>query len=228
MNRASEFPKSRRPIPKSLLLLYITDRTQFPGDESARQRALLAKITEAARCGVDFIQLREKDLPARELETLARAVRLGTENRQPATALLINSRSDVAIACGAAGVHLPTNDLSPSQVREIWTKASHPIRPLITVSCHSADQVARAASEGADFALFAPVFEKKDAPLFSPAGLDKLRQACRQKIPVLALGGVTLANAHACLDAGAAGVAAIRLFQDNDIAEVVRRLKSGV
>ena len=194
-----------------MLLLYITDRKQFPGDENARQRALLAKITEAARCGVDFIQLREKDLPARELETLARAAlrfirensSLETENRQLATALLINSRSDVAMACGAAGVHLPANDLSPSQVREIWAKASHPIRPLITVSCHSADQVARAASEGADFALFAPVFEKKDAPLLSPAGLDKLHKACRQKIRVLALGGVTLANAHACADAGA-------------------------
>jgi thiamine-phosphate pyrophosphorylase len=206
-----------------LLLLYITDRKQFPGDEPARQRALLAKIAEAARCGVDFIQLREKDLPARELETLAR---LATENRQPTTAFLINSRSDVAIACGAAGVHLPTNDLSPSEVREICAKAGHPIRPLITVSCHSADQVARAASEGADFALFAPVFEKKDAPLFGPAGLDKLRDACRQKIPVLALGGVTLANAHACVEAGAAGIAAIRLFQDNDIAEVVRSLKA--
>ena len=206
-----------------MLLLYITDRKQFPGDEPARQRALLAKIAEAARSGVDFIQLREKDLPPRELEALAR---LGTENRQPATAFLINSRSDVAIACGAAGVHLPANDLSPSEVREIWTKAGHPIRPLITVSCHSADQVARAASEGADFALFAPVFEKKDAPLFGPAGLDKLREACRQNIPVLALGGVTLANAHACADAGAAGIAAIRLFQENDITEVVRHLKA--
>jgi thiamine-phosphate pyrophosphorylase len=217
-----------------LLLLYITDRKQFPGDESARQSALLAKITEAARCGVDFIQLREKDLPTRELETLARAAlriirensSLGTENRQPRTGLLINSRSDVAIACGAAGVHLPANDLSPSEVREIWAKAGHPIRPLITVSCHSADQVARAASEGADFALFAPVFEKKDAPHFGPAGLDKLREACRQQIPVLALGGVTLTNARACVDAGAAGIAAIRLFQENDIAEVVRSLKA--
>ena len=209
-----------------MLLLYITDRKQFPGDEGARQRSLLAKIAEAARCGVDFIQLREKDLPTRELETLGRAVRLGTENRERTTGLLINSRSDVAIACGAAGVHLPTNDLSPSVVREIWAKAGHPIRPLITVSCHSADQVAQAAVEGADFALFAPVFEKKDAPHFGPAGLDKLREACRHKIPVLALGGVTLANAQACLDAGAAGIAAIRLFQENDVAEVVRRLKS--
>jgi len=209
-----------------LLLLYITDRKQFPGDETARQHALLAKITEATRGGVDFIQLREKDLPTRELETLTRAALLGTENRESTTRLLINSRNDVALACGAAGVHLPTNDLSPLAVREIWAKAGHATRPLITVSCHSADEVARAASEQADFAIFAPVFEKKDAPRASPAGLNGLREACRQKIPVLALGGVTLENARACVDAGAAGIAAIRLFQENDIAELVRRLKA--
>jgi thiamine-phosphate pyrophosphorylase len=206
-----------------LRLLYITDRKQFPGDEKARERALLAKIAEATRCGVDFIQLREKDLSARDLETLAR---LATENQKPTTALLINSRSDIALACGAAGVHLPANDLSPSVVRKIWAKAGHPTRPLITISCHSADDVARAASEGADFAVFAPVFGKKDAPHTSPAGLDGLREACRQKIPVLALGGVTLANGRACLEAGATGIAAIRLFQENDIADVVRQLKT--
>jgi thiamine-phosphate pyrophosphorylase len=226
VNRPNELPKSRKQTRKGLLLLYITDRKQFPGNENARQRALLAKIAEAARCGVDFIQLREKDLPARDLEALARATRLGTDNRQLTTGLLINSRSDVALACGAAGVHLPTEDLSPSEVRKIWAKARHATRPLITVSCHSADEVTRAASEQADFALFAPVFEKKDAPHAPPAGLEGLREACRQKIPVLALGGVTLENARACVDAGAAGIAAIRLFQENDIAEVVRRLKA--
>jgi thiamine-phosphate pyrophosphorylase len=209
-----------------LRLLYITDRKQFPGDEKARERALLAKIAEATRCGVDFIQLREKDLSARDLETLARAARLAIESREQKTALLINSRSDIALACGAAGVHLPANDLSPSVVRKIWAKAGHPTRPLITISCHSADDVARAASEGADFAVFAPVFGKKDAPHTSPAGLDGLREACRQKIPVLALGGVTLANGRACLEAGATGIAAIRLFQENDIADVVRQLKT--
>ncbi len=214
-----------------MLLLYITDRTQFPGDENARQRALLAKIAEAARCGLDFIQLREKDLSSRDLETLARAARHVVkpprpEKREAITRLLINSRSDVALACGADGVHLPADNLPPSEVRKIWAKVGHPTRPLITVSCHSAAEVAQAATEGADFALFAPVFEKKDAPHASPAGLDRLREACRHKIPVLALGGVTLETARACVDAGAAGIAAIRLFQENDIAEVVQRLKA--
>jgi thiamine-phosphate pyrophosphorylase len=226
VNRPNELPKSRKQTRKGLLLLYITDRKQFPGEENARQRTLLAKIAEAAGCGVDFIQLREKDLPTRDLETLARAARLGTDNREPTTGLLINSRSDVAMACGAAGVHLPTDDLSPLAVRKIWANAGHATQPLITVSCHSVDEVARAASEQANFAIFAPVFEKKDAPHASPAGLNGLREACHQKIPVLALGGVTLENARACVDAGAAGIAAIRLFQENDIAEVVRRLKA--
>jgi thiamine-phosphate pyrophosphorylase len=215
-----------------LLLLYITDRTQFPGDEGARQRALLAKIAEATRCGVDLIQLREKDLAGCELEELARAaLRVvhessppRTENGEPVTRLLINSRSDIAIACGAAGVHLRENDISPSEARAIWVKAGHSSR-VVSISCHSAADVARAASEGADYSVFAPVFEKKGAPQTSPLGLDGLREACRQKIPVLALGGITVENAHVCLDAGAAGIAAIRLFQENDIAEVVRTLR---
>jgi thiamine-phosphate pyrophosphorylase len=211
-----------------LQLYYITDRTQFPGDEKARQRALLRKIAEAVSCEIALIQLREKDLPTRELEALAHAalriVRpLGTETRET-TRLLINSRTDVAVACGADGVHLRSDDISPSEVQRIWAEAGHSSRALVSVSCHSALEVARAASEGADFAVFAPVFEKRDAPQANPAGLDGLREACRQKISVFALGGVTIENAGDCLDAGAAGVAAIRLFQENDIADVVRRL----
>lgn len=213
-----------------MLLYYITDRAQFPGDESARQGALLKKIAEAVRCGVDLIQLRERDLPIRELEALGhaalRVVRPpGSENRELTTRLLINSRTDVAIVCGADGVHLRSDDVSPSEVQKIWARAEHSSRALVSVSCHSAVEVARAASEGADFAVFAPVFEKKDASQASPAGLIGLREACRQKIPVLALGGIALKNAGTCLDAGAAGVAAIRMFQENDIAEVVRQLR---
>lgn len=216
-----------------MLLFYITDRTQFSGDEHARQRSLLAKIAEAARCGVELIQLREKDLCTRELEALTRAaarvvrenVPTRTEKREPGTRLLINSLSDVALACGADGVHLRSDDISPAEVRKIWKCAEHPEGALISVSCHSAADVARASSAGADYAVFAPVFEKKDFPQTIAAGLDGLRDACRQKIPVFALGGITLGNAGACIDAGAAGIAAIRLFQENDVAEVVRQLK---
>jgi thiamine-phosphate pyrophosphorylase len=211
-----------------LLLYYITDRAQFPGDENARRRALLEKIAEATRCGVALIQLREKDLSTRELEALGdaalRMVRSqGAGSKKMKTRLLINSRTEVALACEADGVHLRSDDISPSDVQKIWLQAGHSSRALVSVSCHSALEVARAASGGADFAVFAPVFEKMGTQA-SPAGLGGLREACRQKVPVVALGGITLKNALACLDAGAAGVAAIRLFQENDIAEVVRDL----
>jgi thiamine-phosphate pyrophosphorylase len=217
-----------------LLLYYITDRTQFPGDEPTRRRLLLQELAEAAYRGVDYIQLREKDLSTRELEILAgeavRAIRLRTENREPRTALLVNSRTDVALAVGADGVHLRADDISPRQAREIFsahTRSSEleTRRWFVGVSCHSAAEVARAGVEGADFAVFAPVFEKKNAPDARPAGLDALREACRVDIPVLALGGVTLENARACVEAGAAGIAAIRLFQEHDIAHVVRTLR---
>lgn len=220
------------------LLYYIADRRQFPGDESTRSRALLAKIAEAARAGVDYVQLREKDLSARELESLTREAvrvireeeRLANRERRIATRLLINSRTDIALAAGADGVHLRSDDISARDVRQIIGLAGH--RPLTThhffiaVSCHSSADVFRAESEGAELAVFAPVFEKRDAPGMQPTGCAALREACAGKIPVLALGGVTLENAASCLGAGAAGIAAIRLFQGNKIEEVVRALRA--
>ena len=112
-------------MPPRCFLYYITNRTYFPGDEPTRRRRLLQKIQEAARAGVDYIQLREKDLPTRDLESLAReAVKimaeLRTENRELRTALLINSRTDVALAIGADGVHLRSDDISPQEVRTVW------------------------------------------------------------------------------------------------------------
>ena len=210
-----------------MLLCYITDRKKFPGDENARQHALLAKIGEASRAGVDLIQLRETDLSTRDLAALARAtIQAVRENSaEPLTRLLINSRSDVAIACGADGVHLRSDDISASDVRKIWIDAGNSSHPLVSVSCHTVAEVTGAASEQADFAIFAPVFEKKDSPATKAAGLNQLHEACRQKIPVLALGGVTLENALGCIEDGAAGIAAIRLFQENDVTEVVRQLR---
>ena len=222
------------------LLYYITDRSQFPGDEGARRHALLAKAAEAARAGVDYIQLREKDLSARELETLARQVVAAVRENSPSTRLLINSRTDVALAAGADGVHLRADDVATHEVRQVLEVSAH--RPLTTdrflvaASCHTAVDVFHAESEAADFAVFAPVFEKKDAPVFEkpafeqnhtqPTGLAALREACRAKIPVLALGGVNLENAASCRNAGAAGIAAIRLFQENKIEDVARTLRA--
>ena len=204
-----------------MLLCYITDRSQFAGDEAARRSRLLKTITQAARCGVDYIQLREKDLSARELETLAGAAQLRTGNQKLKTVFLINSRTDIALACDARGVQLPANDISPSEVRKIWSQFN-PAELTIGASCHTRAEVARAAQAGADFAVFGPVFEKAST---RPAGLDALREACQEKIPVLALGGVTLENAEACMQAGAAGIAAIRLFQDHEMDGVVAALR---
>ncbi len=207
-----------------MLLYYITDRTQFPGDELVRRRQLLDKISEAVRCGVDFIQLREKDLTTRDLETLAREAlhRLRTENRELRTKFLINSRTDVAIAAGASGVHLRSNDISPETVRSIWPSGAGSLgRVTVAMSCHSVEEVS--AAQAADFAVFGPVFEKGNAV---PTGMDALRQACRNNLPVLALGGITLANARACLDAGAAGIAGIRLFQENDLSQLIPKLRA--
>jgi thiamine-phosphate pyrophosphorylase len=205
-----------------LLLYYITDRTQLPGDVLAQRTLLLCKIAEAARCGVDYIQLREKDLSTRDLERLAiEAMRVVREN-SPNTRLLINSRTDVALAADADGVHLRSEDILPSEVRLIWTSK----RPCtIGVSRHSAEQVNRAASEGADFVVFGPVFEKKDE-LARGVGLGALTQACKYNIPVFALGGVTWENAKGCFGAGAAGIAGIRLFQENDIATAVSLIRN--
>jgi len=211
------------------LLCYITNRRQFPGNDSAQRQRLLEKIAEAAQAGVDYVQLREKDLSARDLENLARsAVRIlltempGNTDPPPRTRLLINSRTDVALTTGTDGVHLRADDIVPSEVHRAWMRAdANRARPIVAVSCHSLAEVEKAECQGADFALFGPVFEKPGA---QPAGLEGLRQACRRQIPVLALGGVNLANAAACLEAGAAGIAAIRLFQENSIAEVVREL----
>lgn len=224
-------------MPAKCILYYISDRSAFPGDESERRRHLLEKIREGARAGVDYIQLREKDLSTRELESLARAAMEAIrDSSQRRTALLINSRTDVALAVGGSGVHLRSADILPEDIRTIWkerrpavSRAGTPARqdsprdPVIGVSCHSPAEVASAAANAATFAVFAPVFEKKDAPA---AGLKFLQEACLADIPVLALGGITLTNAHSCLAAGAAGIAAIRLFQDNDIDKVAKQLRS--
>ena len=208
-------------------LYYITDRRQFPGNAQERERRLLEKIAECAAAGVDLIQLREKDLGSRALEELAlkaMATLAGSRTR-----LLINSRTDVALACGAHGVHLPANDLAASDARAIFARAGVS-EPVIGVSTHSAAEMASAEAHGADFAVFGPVFEKSGSA--NREGLEQLRQICHRTeaaqppMPVLALGGITLKNARLCMEAGAAGIAAISLFQQNDVAAIIKHLRS--
>ena len=211
-----------------MLLYYITDRKSLAGTDAQQRSRLLVRIGEAAHAGVDYIQLREKDLAARDLERLARdAARTVRENSATAK-LLVNGRADVALASGADGVHLPAGELAASEVRALWMQASDRA-PVVAVSAHTIEEVRAAADQGASFAVLAPIFEKAHTDV-RPVGIDALRAACastlRAEFAVLALGGVTLANVEACLAAGAAGVAGIRLFQNGDIVETVRRLRA--
>jgi thiamine-phosphate pyrophosphorylase len=156
----------------------------------------------AARDGVDLIQIRAKELSGRALTELVRsAVAMGTSN------VLVNTRADVALACGAGGVHLPAGSLAPSTIRRIT-----PSGFLIGVSCHTIEELQAAEREGADFAVFGPVFESITKTV-TPIGIDELRRATSSvRMPVYALGGVTKQNAPLCIQAGAAGVAGISLF----------------
>ena len=205
-----------------MLLCYITDRRAFPGGEDHRRRLLLERVAEAAAAGVDHIQLREKDLCSRELETLAKDALAAVRANSSTTRLLINSRPDVALACGADGVHLPGDSLSASEVRALWMRASNRA-PVIGVSAHSIEDVVAAEAQGADFAVLAPIFEKPGTQ--SPGLGAHSLSLIRGRFPVLALGGVTLANAAECLRLGAAGVAGIRLFQEGNLRETVRSLR---
>jgi thiamine-phosphate pyrophosphorylase len=220
-----------------MLLYYITDRNAFPGGDAEQRRTLIGRIAAAATAGVDYIQLREKDLSPRELECLAHEAVAAVRNASSRTQLLINSRIDIALACGADGVHLPAGDLAPSEVRTLWMKCSSR-QPVIGVSAHNLAKVRLAESHGADFAALAPIFEKVQTG--APGiGVEILREACGKvsssihqygssdtKFALLALGGVNLENAAACLNAGAYGVAGIRLFQSGDVSETVHRLRA--
>lgn len=213
-----------------MLLYYITDRKGFAGPDPEQRAALLRRVAEAARDGVDYIQLREKDLAAEELQQLASQAVSAVRSNSTATKLLINSRADIAVAVGADGVHLPAGFPPADEIRDQWLRHSDR-EPIIGISAHSVDDVRQAESNGASFAVLAPIFEKSTTGA-KGLGLKILRLASSpspglpNRFTVLALGGVTLANARSCLEAGAAGVAGIRLFQEGDVAETVRRLRA--
>jgi thiamine-phosphate pyrophosphorylase len=179
---------------------------------------LIGSARRWAADGVDFVQLREKEMNSGELVALARTILSEVAAVPEAqTRLLINGRADVAIAAGAAGVHLTSHpeELTAEQTRMVFA-AEGVAEPLISISCHTLDEVKRAHKAGADLILFGPVFEKRIANqrITDGSGLKALESACRaaEGTPILALGGVTLENTSACLAAGAAGIAAIRLF----------------
>ena len=153
-------------------------------------------------CRATMIQIRAKEISARVLSTLVRATLA-----EASCPVLVNTRTDVALACGAHGVHLPSHSIAPGTIRRIT-----PPGFLIGVSCHTVAELRAAESEGADFAVFGPIFPSSTKSV-SPLGLDALREATAAvHLPVYALGGVTPENEALCIQAGAAGIAGISFF----------------
>jgi thiamine-phosphate pyrophosphorylase len=199
---------------------------------SAPYEPLLGLVQSAAGAGVDWIQIREKDLSGKECaaltrEALKRAAKSIVGGSQ-APRILVNDRLDVALTERADGVHLGENSLPVREARRLIASQASSANFLLGVSCHSLEAARSAANDGADYLFFGPVFATPSKAVYgAPQGLDRLAKLCRSvSIPVLAIGGVTLENAASCLSAGASGIAAIHLFQDAaNIAALVRTLR---
>lgn len=201
------------------ILCYVTDRQALPaiaGSDAAS--TLLECIEQAARAGVDWIQLREKNLEGRSLFELATKVIAACATTASGAGkqarILVNDRLDVAWSAHAAGVHLAENSIPAGEVTRWRNQAGRPDF-LVGTSCHSLKAAVQAAADGADYLFFGPVFATPSKQAFGPPqGLERLERVCRAvSVPVLAIGGITTQNARACLQAGATGIAAIRLFQ---------------
>ena len=208
------------------------ETARVPSDAPAGEHAPLGahtlhdSIRRAAAAGAGWIQIREKDLDSRSLVELARFAI--AETRETSARVLVNDRLDVALAANAAGVHLGENSL-PVEVVTEWRRSTGRLDFLIGASCHSLESARAAERGGADYVFFGPVFATPSKAAFgAPQGTERLREVCASVgIPVLAIGGVNVGNARECISAGAAGIAAIRLFQDaKDEDELAAQLKA--
>jgi len=217
-------PNQRSHWPAVPLVFYVTDRRGFGLDEPQAAARLLETIENASRAGVDTIQIREKDLSGRALLELT----TGAMHRAGRTKIVVNDRLDVALAAGAAGVHLGGESITVADAFAFRTSGRAPAHLLIGRSCHSLEESTRVENEGADYIFFGPVFATPSKARFgAPQGTAALSAVCRaMRVPVVAIGGITLENARECRAAGAAGIAAIRLFQEaEDFSPLVRNLK---
>jgi thiamine-phosphate pyrophosphorylase len=197
-----------------LRVYLVTDRAQTAG------RPLVDVVAAALRGGVRAVQLRERGLTTRQLVALASSLRELTSRHD--ALFLVNDRADVALACGADGVHLPGHSFAVADARTLLG----PDR-LVAASTHTVDEARNAADGGADFVVFGPVFDTPSKrALGAPVGLDALADACTASpVPVLAIGGVTAERAAATRARGAAGVAVIReIAAAPDPEQAARRL----
>jgi thiamine-phosphate pyrophosphorylase len=211
------------------ILCYVTDRKTLGAGPREATADPLPVIRRAVAAGVNWIQIREKDLPTCLLLHLARSAVAAAHSST--TRILINDRLDVALAAGAAGVHLGEAS-PPATAVERWRGTGRaPAGFLIGASSHSLAAAREAEGAGADYIFFGPIFATPSKAAYGPAqGLERLAEVCRSvRIPVLAIGGIHLENAALCLAAGASGFAAIRLFQESaDLAAVVTQLRPAV
>jgi thiamine-phosphate pyrophosphorylase len=202
------------------IVCYVTDRKALDAADPAGN--VLAKIRAAMAAGVDWVQIRERDMPARELLGLAKAAGgIGAGGAR----VIVNDRLDVALAAGAAGVHLGGESVPGREVVRWCREGNAPAGFLIGVSCHSLEEAREAEDLGASYVFFGPVFETPSKKKFGPPqGIARLGEACRAvRLPVIAIGGVNEGNVAECLRAGAAGIAAIRMFQESSEAETLKR-----
>ncbi|MDI9611942.1 MAG: thiamine phosphate synthase [Acidobacteriota bacterium] len=202
--------------PERPLYYYITDRSRLDG------RSFTACVRRTLAWGVDFIQIREKDLSDRALYALAR--RIVALARGTGCRVLVNGRADIALAAGADGVHLPASGLGVADVKRWLPKGF-----LVGVSIHSLAEIRRAAAAGADYALAGHIFPTPSKEGLGPdLGLSFLARACAATpLPVFGLGGMKPESLGPVLAAGARGIAGIRLFQDREEFERLRRLTKG-
>jgi thiamine-phosphate pyrophosphorylase len=226
-------PLGRRNSP---LLCYVTDRHALGiANPAGSLAALVQKIEEVVASGIDWVQIREKDLPARELASLTRqALAIAAKysaKRSSTVRVSVNDRFDVALAERAEGVHLGESSLAVAEAKRLMRSAVQKQVVgetfMIGVSTHSVEAAQAAEQDGVDYIFFGPIFPTPSKLHFGPPqGTELLQQVCRAvSIPVLAIGGITDENAASCTVAGAAGIAAIRLFQDaHDPLCTIRRL----
>jgi thiamine-phosphate pyrophosphorylase len=200
--------------PLQRIVCYVTDRNFFHSTDPVG--SMLAHIRTAIAAGVDWVQIREKDLPGRELLALVRAVVGMANDRASKARVIVNDRLDVALAAGARGVHLGDQSLPAREIVR-WCRAGNvPAGFLVGVSSHGFERAREAEDADANYVFFGPIFDTPAKKSFgAPQGIPKLAEVCRSvRIPVIAIGGVNKVNSDECLRAGAAGIAAIRLFQE--------------